>query len=298
MIDFRENAKWTVYIHIVPKEISGYDWDKYYIGITSQKPELRWGKNGLRYINHHQYFKNAIIKYGWDNIQHEIFAEYLTKEEACNMEMLLIQKLQSNNKLYGYNVTSGGEGTCGLEPVNKGKLMSEEQKEKLSNAIKLHYKNMSSEENPCSKSIICLNNLNIYHSSVEALKHVGGSITITSCCRNERHSAGVDENGIPLIWMWYDIYRTMSKQEIDEYIVKKLSLTKCRAIVNLETKEVFSNIKFVAPYYGRGGSSSYIIKKMKINCEAYGFHWQYFTDYLTNNNLTYDMAKTSLTFVA
>ena len=27
MTDYREDIKWAVYIHIVPKAISGYDWD-------------------------------------------------------------------------------------------------------------------------------------------------------------------------------------------------------------------------------------------------------------------------------
>lgn len=48
MVDCREDAKWTVYMHIVPKELSGYDHDKYYVGITSQEPKRRWG-NGYGY---------------------------------------------------------------------------------------------------------------------------------------------------------------------------------------------------------------------------------------------------------
>ena len=39
MIDNRENNVWTVYVHIVPKEISDYDYDKYYVGITGQTVE-------------------------------------------------------------------------------------------------------------------------------------------------------------------------------------------------------------------------------------------------------------------
>ena len=50
MIDYREDNKWTVYIHIVPKELSGYDYDKYYVGITKQKVEKRWGySSGIHY---------------------------------------------------------------------------------------------------------------------------------------------------------------------------------------------------------------------------------------------------------
>ena len=48
MIDNRENNIWTVYIHIVPKSISGYDYDKYYVGITSKPVEKRWKNNGRK----------------------------------------------------------------------------------------------------------------------------------------------------------------------------------------------------------------------------------------------------------
>ena len=43
------NQLWTVYLHTVPKNISGYDYDKYYVGITSHKDvNLRW-QNGRGY---------------------------------------------------------------------------------------------------------------------------------------------------------------------------------------------------------------------------------------------------------
>ena len=108
MIDYRDDARWTVYIHIVPKDISGYDHDKYYVGITSKDdPNRRW-ENGCGYKGQ-QYFWNAIQKYGWCNIIHDIVAEHLTKDEACNMEKILIKELKSCDATYGYNRTTGGE---------------------------------------------------------------------------------------------------------------------------------------------------------------------------------------------
>ena len=101
MIDYRENNKWTVYVHIVPKDVSGKLWDKYYVGITSVGVKARWGKNGKNYKG--QVFYRAIQKYGWENIQHEIIAENLTKNEACSLETSLIVELKSYDK-YGYNI--------------------------------------------------------------------------------------------------------------------------------------------------------------------------------------------------
>ena len=107
MIDYREDNQWTVYVHIVPKELSGYKNDKYYVGITSVGVKNRW-HGGSNYKG--QIFYNAIKKYGWNNIKHEIIAEHLTKDEACNFEKTLISLLNSTHREYGYNAHIGGEG--------------------------------------------------------------------------------------------------------------------------------------------------------------------------------------------
>ena len=108
MIDYREDNRWTVYVHIVPKELSEYDHDKYYVGITGRKPEERWD-NGHGYLGQKHFF-NAISKYGWDNLQHDIIANHLTKEQASEFEKSLIKTLKSYDRDYGYNLTLGGEG--------------------------------------------------------------------------------------------------------------------------------------------------------------------------------------------
>lgn len=140
MIDYREDNKWTVYVHIVPKELSGYNWNKYYVGITSRDPKRRWGYNGNGYKNNN-YFHKAINKYGWDNINHEIIASKLTKDEACNLEITLIKVLESNDNIHGYNITNGGQGILGLKrteatkekirKANYGKKLSSESIEKI-----------------------------------------------------------------------------------------------------------------------------------------------------------------------
>ena len=124
MIDNRENNIWTVYVHIVPKTITEYDYDKYYVGITSRPVEKRW-RWGWGYYN--QPFFRVVKKYGWDNIEHYIIAEHLTEDEAKEFEKILINKLDSNinNGKHGYNITDGGDGMCGFKH-------SQESKEKMS----------------------------------------------------------------------------------------------------------------------------------------------------------------------
>lgn len=132
MIDYREDNIYSVYIHISPV-------NKYYVGITCQEYNQRWRKGeGYSYNTH---FYRAIKKYGWDNFEHFIFAENLTKSEACNMEIKLINKLKSNNYNYGYNICSGGEGATGLfgeKNPNYGHKWSDEQRNKMSEYKKTH----------------------------------------------------------------------------------------------------------------------------------------------------------------
>lgn len=79
-----------------------------YVGITKRTIALR-ANNGKGYIKNDHFYR-AIQKYGWSNFDHEIIADHLTKDEACQMEKKLIKELKSNDYHFGYNISSGGEG--------------------------------------------------------------------------------------------------------------------------------------------------------------------------------------------
>lgn len=115
---------YKVYMHISPS-------NKRYIGITkSVKPENRWGSRGQGYRNQ-VLFNRAIQKYGWDNFEHIIVADHLTKQDACNIEKELIIKYKTKDAQYGYNLTNGGEGTAGY-------IYTEEQRKERSARLKGH----------------------------------------------------------------------------------------------------------------------------------------------------------------
>lgn len=129
-----EEKKYCVYIHIFPNE-------KTYIGITCQNPKYRWRHDGTGYKpkkKNSSRMWNAILKYGWDNIKHEILYKNLTKEDACQKEIELIALYQSNNKKFGYNISKGGESST----------LEEETKQKISNARKGNNYGMIGENAP------------------------------------------------------------------------------------------------------------------------------------------------------
>lgn len=92
---------YTVYAHV--NKTNG----KIYVGMTSQRVSKRWNNGGGYRRN--EYFYRSIQKYGWDGFEHEILASHITKEEAENFEIKLIEKLNTTNPKFGYNITSGGE---------------------------------------------------------------------------------------------------------------------------------------------------------------------------------------------
>lgn len=123
----KENRRWNVYMHVSP---SG----KRYIGITGKDPKIRWGKGGIGYKKN-QYFWRSIQKYGWDSFKHEVVLINETFKYACLVERCLIKHYKTNNPLYGYNLTSGGDNGC---------TYSEESRRKISESRKGKYTGESS----------------------------------------------------------------------------------------------------------------------------------------------------------
>lgn len=130
--------KFVVYKHTCPN-------GKVYIGITSQRPKHRWN-NGEGYRGNIHFYR-AILKYGWDNIKHEILLSNLTKEEAERIESALILSHKSNNKRYGYNLMVETNGVLFHSPesIEKmriakiGKKASESTKRKMSESRRGHF---------------------------------------------------------------------------------------------------------------------------------------------------------------
>lgn len=199
--------KWSVYKHTSP---SG----KVYIGITSTKPERRW-KNGKGY-KQNPYFMCAIKKYGWDSIKHEVLFTNLTKEEACGMEIDLIRKYDSTNRLYGYNCSIGGDsgynGVIASDESRKkrskalmGHEVTEETRKKISekhkgrkkspeaiqnNRLAKLGKHMGAEHHR-SKRVLCVETGNIYNGTREAGRMTGiESKNISAVCNGRRNIAG------------------------------------------------------------------------------------------------------------
>lgn len=94
-------VKYIVYCHT--NKIN----NKKYIGQTCRSLETRSGSNGCGY-KECPYFYRAIQKHGWDNFEHEVLFENLSKKSADRIEKILIQTFKTQNPDYGYNIQNGG----------------------------------------------------------------------------------------------------------------------------------------------------------------------------------------------
>lgn len=108
---------YSVYRHTCPN-------GKVYIGLTSRKPRDRWD-SGWGYCG--QRFMEAIQKYGWNNIKHEVLFSGTNYDEAAELETCLIKAHHAADNRCGYNVESGG---------THGKVLAESTKNKISQTLK------------------------------------------------------------------------------------------------------------------------------------------------------------------
>lgn len=124
---------WIVYEHISPS-------NKIYVGITSAKyPCQRWHR-GYNYKNCKKFY-NAILKYSWDNFQHNIVASNLGEQTAKNIERDLIKFYKDRG--ISYNITDGGDGTLGVK-------WTEEIRTKM---YKVHFGRRNSDETKLRMSL-------------------------------------------------------------------------------------------------------------------------------------------------
>lgn len=187
-----KDKKWILYRHTSP---SG----KVYVGITSKSVNKRW--NGGRGYKTCIYFYNAILKYGWDNIKHEILFTDLEEKRAKSLEIELIRHYKSLG--ISYNMTNGGDGYLGYNPSketrskisnsSKGRthVCSEEARNKISKAV--DYK-----KSKVSQFTLEGEYLRSFSSANEAEKFTSVSRgAILRCCKGKVKRAG------NFIWRYY-----------------------------------------------------------------------------------------------
>lgn len=175
-----QKRTWCVYMHT--NKING----KKYIGVTGLiNRNYRWHVNGNGYSR--QVFGKAIEKYGWDNFEHVILFDNLSKQDAYKLEEESIKKYHTYSHEYGYNVSLGGEHAAS-----------------------------GAKNNGLSKPVyqysIDGNYINGYISMMDAERQTGiSNSTICSCCKGKMlYSSG---------YTWrYEKFNSIAPIDVNAYI--------------------------------------------------------------------------------
>jgi hypothetical protein len=96
----------------------------FYVGVGDKKKRayVKGGRN--------QYWKNIVKKHGYSV---EIVNQDITFDEALELEKEYIKSFGRDTLT---NMTDGGQGTLGLEPHNKGKSLTDQEKQVVSQRTK------------------------------------------------------------------------------------------------------------------------------------------------------------------
>ena len=223
---------------------------KKYIGITSQNPPERRWRNGLNGYKR-GYFRNAIKKYGWDNFDHTILIDNLDSLDKANYyEQLYI--MQHNTKYpNGYNLTDGGDGTCGWKPTDDFKLVQS----------KIHKEQW---------------NDNDFRNRMIEIRNSNDSPYKTKEFRDKISNLVRGENNPNYGNHWTQEQKDkLSKKQKKNPIYKNENNPNAKRIRCIETGEIFDCIKYAKEKYGIKNDGSLTVALKHPTRTAAKLHWEY-----------------------
>lgn len=242
-----KEREYCVYKHTAPN-------GKVYIGLTCKKPNARWA-NGYGYKN--QMFYNAIQKYGWNNIKHEILFEKLTKSEAEQKEIELIAYYDSTNPNKGYNISLGGASTLGVE-------CSDEKRKKISESHKGKKRSQESirKQSETTKGHLCS------EDTRRKISEANSNRIWTDASKEKLRIANIGKK-----------LTKERREQISEYF--KLYSPNKKQVICIETNITYESLNDVER---KTGISRKVIGNVcsGIGKTAGGFHWCFLRDYNKN----------------
>lgn len=222
-------------MHILPN-------GKVYVGITRQKPTKRWlcGKGYQK----QPYFYNAILKYGWNNIEHKILCDGLTKEGAEQKEKELIAIHKSNQREFGYNIANGGQANGNV---------ADETREKLREA------NIGKHHNEATRKKFSM----IQKQRWQDAEYRANQIEKRLGKKTWNKGKSTPEN----------VRQKQSEAKLNKYVGEKHWNSK--RIINLDTNTIYESIGMAAKSLNIVNGSHIIAVCKGKKKTAYGFHWAY-----------------------
>lgn len=226
---------------------------KVYIGITSQTLKDRF-QNGNGYKKCPK-MHNAILKYGWNNIEHELLLDGLTKQEAEAKEIETIALYDSVKN--GYNADHGGNvaGTHSLET-----------RAKISNGNKGKKKPPVSEQRKHEYSVRYAGSGNPFygrhHTEETKTKH-------SAMMRGNQFNKGNHHT---------DEFKRWKSEQMKEKYANGAN-PRSKRVVQTDSdgnERIFNSLRIAAAF--AGVSPSTMLKRVTTGVEIYGASWRYINE--------------------
>ena len=244
-----EPRNYKLYVHI--NKVN----NKRYFGITKNRVQERWEKNGRGYKKSSR-IRKAFDKYGWNNFEHFIVIDKLTYTEAVQYEEDFIRIFDTTNNKFGYNVDKGGRD-CTPRFCTKKRM----EKEGL------------------IKPVIHLETMIEYADSSAASYYTGYKAeSIRRTCNSKKFLLFNSH------WMFKEDFVKLTSQDIEEIlkIKPKNYMHDNRKVVCLETLEIFENAEQAQKSYSSTTETCIgaCCKHTDPNrITAGGVHWLYLSEY-------------------
>ena len=261
------------FVYITTNHVNG----KQYIGQRKYDKQGKWKE----YLGSGVVLSKAIKKYGLENFSKEIIENCKTKEELNAREKFWINYFNAVNSDNFYNIAKGGDGGNTLAGYTEQQL--EEHSKILSNALKGVIN--QGINNPKSKRVICLNNMKIFDTTVEAGKYANVcDVTIQDCCNGKIHTAGIDP--ITKERLQWEYYYPNKEYEL-KIIQKKNNHPNIKKVICYTTNEIFDSTKAASKKYNI--SESGICDCCNFKYSSYGkledgtrLQWFYYDYYISD----------------
>lgn len=226
------------FIYITTNHING----KKYIGQRKYDKQGKWKE----YLGSGVVLSKAIKKYGVKYFSKEIIEECESKQLLNRREKYWIDYYNAVNSNNFYNIAEGGDGGNTLAGYTEKQL--EEHSKILSKALKGIINQGAN--NPRAKKVICLNNMIIFDTTIEASNYANTSDYMIQQCCNEKSqlkTAGNDPvTNERLQWEYYIPNKTY---EFIPYEKDTTNIT--RKVICKELNITFDSLTEGAKYIGK-----------------------------------------------